>query len=384
MNYRAQTQDAADPQVDPNLKPMSQHEYVAGVEWAIRPTLSFTARYARKILDNTIEDISVNDAVYYIGNPGPGYGDPLHRAADQLYQNAVSKGESVAQASGYLNSQGACPSCPVQPKANRHYNGVEFRVTKNGHYGFISAFYTYSKLTGNYPGLTTTFSTDGGGGRANPNNNRSFELPQMQFTAHGKPFGGPLPTDRPNTFGAFGSIHQKWYAGMSQLGFSQSVYQGPPVSTCWSTVSTTSSCQFVEDQGNWVNLSRDAAGNFVSNGITHGRRTPAFLQTNLNITHYVSVSKAHENRKIGAEMNVYNALNQHSVTSYYETPIGLTNNALTPKAPNATTYDYYTLMTGFDYIAETNKEGLTMASRYGQPNQFQLGRQVRMKVAYIF
>lgn len=379
MDYRAHTQDAADPQVDPNLKPMSQHEYVLGTEWAIRPTLSFTARYARKILDNTIEDISVNDAVYYIGNPGPGYGDPLHRPADQLV--SAIPGPLASQ---FDNAQGVCPTCPVQPKANRHYNGLELRVTKNGSRGFISAFYTLSKLTGNYPGLTSTFITDGGGGRSSPNNNRSFDLPQMQFTAHGKPFGGPLPTDRPNTFGAYGSVHQKWFAGTSQLAFGQTIYQGTPVSTCWSTISTTSSCQFVEDQGNWVNLSRDTAGNFISNGISHGRRTPAYLQTDLNIGHYVSVSKDHENRKIGAEMNILNALNQHAVTAFYETPVGNGNSAVAPKAANATTFDYYTLMTNFDYIGETNKENLFLANRYGLPQQFQLARQIRIKVAYIF
>jgi hypothetical protein len=208
----------------------------------------------------------------------------------------------------------------------------------------------------------------------------------MQFTAHGKPFGGPLPTDRPNTFGAYGSIHQKWMMGTSTLGFGQTIYQGTPVSTCWSTLTTTSSCQFVEDQGNWVNLSRDAAGNFISNGITYGRRTPAYLQTDLNLAHYVPISKDHENRRIGAEINVYNALNQHAITSYYETPVGNSGD-ITPPANNATGFDYYTLMTGFDYIAMSNNNKpapLYLATRYGLPNQFQLARQVRIKVAYTF
>jgi hypothetical protein len=379
-DWRAHTQDAADPQIDPNLKPMSQHEIVVGAEWAYRPSLTFTTRYARKVLDNTIEDISVNDAVYYIGNPGPGYGDPLHRPADQLYQYYGAN----AGAAGFLNPQGVCPSCPIQPKATRDYNGIEFRVTKTASRGFISAYYTYSKLTGNYPGLTSSFITDGGGGRTSPNNNRSFDLPQMQFTAHGQPFGGPLPTDRPNTFGSFGSIRQKWFAGESQLGFGQTIYQGTPVSTAWSTISGTSSVQFVEDQGNWVNLSRDAAGNFISNGITHDRRTPAYLQTDLSLTHYVHVSKDHENRKMGAEFNVTNAFNQHAVTAYYATPVGNGNSAVAPPASNSTSFDYYTLMTNFNYIAETNKEGLYLANRYGLPQQFQIARQIRIKVAYTF
>jgi hypothetical protein len=381
-DWRAHTTTPGDPQLDPNVKPMSQHEWVVGAEWAIRPSLTLTSRYARKTLDNTIEDISVNDAVYYIGNPGPGYGDPLHRAARQLYDAAG--GASNPLAAGYLSPTGACSACPIQPKATRQYDGVEFRVAKTTSRYFISVFYTYSKLTGNYPGLTSTYISDGGGGRTSPNNNRSFDLPQMQFTAHGTAFGGPLPTDRPNTFGSYGSFRQKWYAGESQLGFSQTIYQGTPLSTCWPTVSGTSSCQFVEDQGNWVNVSRDAAGNFISNGITKGRRTEAYLQTDLNLTHYVHVSREHENRKLGAEINVLNALNQHAVTSLFNTPIGNGNSADTPKAANATSFDYNTLMTNFNYIGETNKEGLYLSNRYGQPNQFQIARQMRVKLAYIF
>ena len=45
-------------------------------------------------------------------------------------------------------SEGVCPCCPIQPKAIRHYNGIEFRVTKNGNRGFISAFYTLQQADG--------------------------------------------------------------------------------------------------------------------------------------------------------------------------------------------------------------------------------------------
>jgi hypothetical protein len=41
-------------------------------------------------------------------------------------------------------------------------------------------------------------------------------------------------------------------------------------------------------------------------------------------------------------------------------------------------------MTNFNYIGETNKEGLYLSNRYGQPNQFQIARQMRVKLAYIF
>jgi hypothetical protein len=42
--------------VDPDLKPMKQHEYVLGLDWALKPTLALETRYSRKRLDRTIED----------------------------------------------------------------------------------------------------------------------------------------------------------------------------------------------------------------------------------------------------------------------------------------------------------------------------------------
>jgi hypothetical protein len=368
VDFRKNIINSQDPGVDPNVKPMKQHEVVAGADWAVTPTMALTARYARKRLDNTIEDIGATDSLgFYIGNPGPGYGDTLHRT---LFS------------AGYTAP--LCSACPVQPKAIREYDGLEISFTKtSGSHFFYKAIYAYSKLTGNYPGLTSTFNTDGAGGRHNPNNNRSFDQPQMAFDAHGKPFGGPLPTDRPNTLAGFGSFRQSWFGGDSQLGISQAILQGTPVSLAVPTLGTTSSVQFVEGQGSFVPYSLDSAGNLVPGAIQHDRRTPAYLQTDANITHYVHVSKEHENRKIGAELNVYNLLNQHAVTGYNEVPITA---ATAPPAvtSNPTGFDFLTLTTNFDYTGVMNAKKNILASTYNQPSLFQSARQLRLKIAYTF
>ena len=50
---------------------MKQHEFVTGADWAVTNNWSFTFRYSRKRLDNTIEDMSITDNLgFYIGNPG--------------------------------------------------------------------------------------------------------------------------------------------------------------------------------------------------------------------------------------------------------------------------------------------------------------------------
>ena len=206
--------------------------------------------------------MGLNDTYgYYIGNPGSAYGDLLHRALPNVYRAALTGGTTPAAGSAVPES------CRVSARrAQRHrlqsrvYNGLEFRVEKRANKYQVTAFYTYSRLYGNYPGLTSTFITDGAGGRHNPNNNRSFDNPTMQFTAAGKPFGGPLPTDRPHSVTVFGYYHLKSILGESTFGLTQIASSGTPVSTCLGNLASNSACQFVEDQGHFVNLSRSANG----------------------------------------------------------------------------------------------------------------------------
>ncbi|MBS1822357.1 MAG: carboxypeptidase regulatory-like domain-containing protein [Acidobacteria bacterium] len=392
LDYRAVNNSSDDPGVDPNIKPTAQHEVQAGAEYAMTPSLSFSSRYVRKALDSTTEDMGLNDTYgYYIGNPGSAYGDLLHRALPNVYRSAITNGIAPGQAAQFLNPTGICPSCPSTPAATRVYNGLEFRVEKRAGNYQVTAFYTYSRLYGNYPGLTSTFITDGAGGRHNPNNNRSFDFPTMQFTAAGKPFGGPLPTDRPHSLTVFGFYRLKSILGESTLGLTQIASSGSPVSTCLGNQSSNSACQFVEDQSHFVSLSRGATG-VINRDSVSVRRMSAFTQTSANIGHYVHVSKDHENRRFGGEFNVFNLLNQHAVMGYNVTPT--TSAPTISTTSNVTKTDYLQLMTGYDYMAEINGtlgvagngavSPKTLSNLYGMPNTFQTARSIRWKVAYIF
>ena len=70
--------------------------------------------------------------------------------------------------------------CGVPPNTippQRNYDGVEFRLTKASTNHWSGMFsYTYSRLYGNYTGLTSSDQADGGGGRTpnSPNNSRSL------------------------------------------------------------------------------------------------------------------------------------------------------------------------------------------------------------------
>ncbi|HEY6376981.1 MAG TPA: TonB-dependent receptor [Edaphobacter sp.] len=394
LDFRAVNNSSDDPGVDPNIKPTAQHEVQAGAEYAMTPSLSFSTRYVRKALDSTTEDMGLNDTYgYYIGNPGSRYGDLLHRALPNVYRNAAINGTPAGtSASQFLDPQGICPTCPTTPAASRVYNGLEFRVEKRATKYQVTAFYTYSRLYGNYPGLTSTFITDGAGGRHNPNNNRSFDNPTMQFTAAGKPFGGPLPTDRPHSLTLFGFYRLKTLVGESTFGLTQIASSGTPISTCLGNLASNSACQFVEDQGHFVNLSRDAQG-VITKGSVDQRRSPAFTQTAANIGHYIHVSKEHENRRFGGEFNVSNLFNQHAIEGYNVTPTTSAPNIGSTSNPTGT--DYHQLMTGYDYMAEMNGAIGTLSSngavskkilssQYNLPNTFQTARSIRWKLAYVF
>src|SRR6266850_2029020 len=191
-DWRAAAGGALEPGVDPALKPMSQHEFVVGADWVITPKMGFEIRYARKRLDHAIDDMSIDDGVYYIGNPGPStFSDLLHRPLPQV----AAANDNPA----FLNP--ICPTCPAQPKVSRRYDGLESRLTYRSSKLVGLVTYTYSRLYGNYSGLTDTDVTDASGGRHNTNNNRTFDLPEMQFTTSGKVADGPLGTDRPNVLG---------------------------------------------------------------------------------------------------------------------------------------------------------------------------------------
>jgi len=371
INWRAPAGDPADPGVDPNIKPMSQHEVIFGADWSINPKLGFEVRYARKRLDNAIDDQSIDDSTYYIGNPGPNtYSNLLHRALP---------------AAGFSSAQ--CPTCPNAPAAMRKYDGLEARLTYHGAKLNGQLSYTFSRLYGNYSGLTDTDVTDASGGRHNANNNRSFDLPEMQYTSSGKVTDGPLGTDRPNVVAAAGSYNLKWLGMMSTVGIVQTIAEGSPRSTCIPVIDSTSSCQFYDQRGQWASLTHDGTGNLILGGVDTGARMPVYTQTDFNIDHSIGLSKSNEALKLTFEFNVLNLFNQHADLADNPNPFAQSNEwLLFPPTPSEAPaiYDYLTALTGYNAVSRANSQGLILNSAYGKPILFQNARTVRLGVKFNF
>lgn len=183
--------------IDPNLKPMKSQEASFGLEHQLSPVLAVSTRYIRKWLDRAVEDTGSLDAagneVYIIANPGFG-----------LTELAFVD-----------------PNVPL-PKAKRQYDAVEFAITKNlSNNYFLRASYLYSRLWGNYSGLSQSDEN----GRTSPNVGRAFDYPLMSFDQNAKPVYGLLGTDRPHQL-KVQAIYQP-VSGLT-LGVYQNVSSGIP------------------------------------------------------------------------------------------------------------------------------------------------------------
>jgi hypothetical protein len=383
VDFRATKADPRDPAIQPNMKPVQNHEMVGGVDWAISPSLSLETRYSHKRLDNTIEDMAITDNLgFYIGNPGSQFADVLHRP--------VIIDSSVGPVGPF------CATCPPPVPAIRAYDGLEFRLTKQaGSRWFGSVSYEYSRLHGNYSGLTNTDPTDGGGGRHSPDNGRAFDIPTMTYLPSGKIDDGPLSTDRPHTAKLYGYYRLPWMGQETLFGVTQNLSEGSPISACLPVIGSSSACQWAEGRGNMPTLTRDpATGNFVKGGVVDNARTPPYLQTDFSLTHEIKVSKNHEEMRLKFGGNVSNVFNQHSAVGYYQfvTPA----NFIFPSGPVQFSGDpginWAALMTGYNYIDALNGTGafagkqspLTVANRYGLPQVFQTARQIRLEARFTF
>jgi hypothetical protein len=152
-----------------------------GAEQRLAENLSLTVRFIRKHLIRTVEDVGLLIPLgeqYMIANPGFGWSLPVSE--------------------GGLFPDGYWPT----PKAKRDYSALNIAFEKrfsDNWQGGIN--YTWSRVVGNYGGLS---STEEGGLNA-PNAGRSFDLWFMGYDLQGKAIDGLLPQDRTHFVKIYGS-----------------------------------------------------------------------------------------------------------------------------------------------------------------------------------
>jgi outer membrane receptor protein involved in Fe transport len=321
--------------VDPNLKPVQTREATIGLDRELSRLMSVGVRYVHKWFVRTIEDTGVQvfgiGEVFYIANPGYGYG-------------AFPLGEAY----------------PRTPFPKRVYDGVDFTFKRRlANNWFLNGNFLISRLWGNYSGLTSTDE----GSRNSPNVNRFFDGLYMSFDSKGQATYGRLQNDRPLQFKLQGGYIMPWG---TQIGATFNAGSGYLNST---TVTYKSVPVFVNGRGDLG-------------------RSPTLSQTDLNFTHRFRLPR---NMRADVQFNIDNLFDQDTSTSLATTPWRdalVLPRICAPGEPSipASSCDM-AFFNGFDttaaMAARTPTPGRPNAT-YNKPSGFQGARQARVMVKFIF
>jgi len=193
------------PAVDPDLKPMESWEAQVGADYQLTNTIQVGARYVHKQITRAIEDVGF----FY-----PGVG--------QVYIIA-NPGEGIVQAPQ--------PNGLIFPKPKREYDALELTFEKRFSDNWsLRAYYTLSKLYGNYSGLANSDEQNnvGDAARLSPNVSRLYDVVESMYDQNANLVYGNLATNRTHQLGA--QLLYNFDFGLS-VAASQYIGSGTPVST---------------------------------------------------------------------------------------------------------------------------------------------------------
>lgn len=329
--------------VDPNLKPYQAREFVLGLDHELNRLMSVGTRYVHKWVasQGVIEDVGVQvvgiGEVFYIANPGYGLGAyPLGTAF------------------------------PRTPFPQRDYDALELNFSRRfSHKWSVSSNITFSRLFGNYSGLSNSTSESN---RNSPNVTRLFDGLFMSFTEKGCPDRvncdagtnyGLISTDRPVV----------WKV--------QGVYQLP-----WGT---SAGVDFNAQSGNLqTTLMTYKAVPVMIYAPGDLQRTPIYTNTNLNFSQTFRLT--HGLRMTG-QFNITNLFDQDFTTSLSTTKW---RDALLLAGDNCTLCAG-PFFNGFDadVLQKATNQATNLASgrldpRYGLASGFRGARTARFYVKFSF
>ncbi len=390
--------------VAPGLKPYRQHESVFGADYLIGKNLALEVRWDRRRLDHAIEDAAIFSAAiasetFVIVNPGQGANSTFNGFFNFLF------GTPPPPCSGT-----DCPPQRMFP-AQRNYDGVELRLTKTSskHWAGMCS-YTYSKLWGNYSGLTSTDLGDAGGGRNSPNNSRAFDEPYFQWAANGQSSSGLLPTDRPHAFKGYAYYTlSEGKHNATDFGLFSYVYSGSPETTYQDVGFWFLGGAFPVDtvgRGKWIDVTQNPTTGAITVGNPITRRTPWYTQSDLSLSHNY---KFGETKAIRFTVTAYNIFNKKAVTAVNEQiDSGFAQNFIAPTsaacravnigtfgfdstscfffdgAPAYASYEHPYNISALMNASASSGGPLTVNSQYGKPYLFQLPRNIRLGLKFTF
>lgn len=384
--------------VAPGLKPYRQHESTLGTDYQLSKNLALEARWDRRRLDHAIEDSAIfNPAIgetFVIVNPGQG----TNRTFDGFYNFLYPNAPTTCNAS-------STPACPSNIPAIRNYDGFEVRLTKAYTSNWAAMFsYTYSRLWGNYSGLTSTDLGDAGGGRNSPNNSRAFDEPFFSWGANGQSANGLLPTDRPNAFKGWTYYTlNEGKRNTTDFGLFSYLYSGTAQNS-YMDVGFAFPGGFptlVAGRGKWIDVTQNSTTGAVTVGSPRVFRTPWYAQSDLSVGHSYKFKEAMNIRFSATATNLFN---RRATTAYYsQVDSNFSSQFIAPGGH--TLFDgpafYSAAEHPYDIQAslnsaptsplcptKANPTGVcgpsTVNSQYGKPYLFQISRNIRLGLRFTF
>ena len=171
--------------IAPGIQPQYLDELVAGVELEVIDDLKVGVSYQHRSLGRVIEDVSTDGAnTYLIANPGEWSTAEEARLTERIAQTADPAVKARLQ-----NQLALFQGIRVFDKPRRDYNALQLTLTRRfSRQVYLQGSYTYSRTTGNYPGL---ISYDNG--QVDPNISSQYDLIELLANRQ-----GPLPQDRPH------------------------------------------------------------------------------------------------------------------------------------------------------------------------------------------
>ncbi|MSP59793.1 MAG: hypothetical protein EXR72_05520 [Myxococcales bacterium] len=218
--------------VSPKLQGQYSNEVIGGVMFDVGLDIVLGASYQYRNLGRVIEDVSADGGeTYVVANPGePNDPNTIKKLQNQIGALAKqiqgttdqTKIDDLTKQKNDATKQLALYNTTATfEKPKRDYHALVVTATKRLSNNFIfTASYTYSRTTGNYPGL---FSPSNG--QLDPNISSQYDLPELLVNRN-----GPLPNDRPHNVKLIGSYQLPlgWAGGIT-LGLTFSAQSGTPI-----------------------------------------------------------------------------------------------------------------------------------------------------------
>jgi hypothetical protein len=172
--------------VAPGIQPQYVDELVAGFEYELIDDLKLGVTYQNRVLGHVIEDVSTDGGTtHVIANPGEWSG-----GEEAALMARIARTDDADQKARLEHQLALFRGIRTFDKPRRDYHALQLTVARRfSRQLYLQGSYTYSRVTGNYPGL---LSYDNG--QLDPNNSSQYDLIELLANRQGR-----LPQDRPHS-----------------------------------------------------------------------------------------------------------------------------------------------------------------------------------------